>query len=176
MLKFMKKLFAMGGNKMKIINEKGKLFGIINIIDLSVLLILALLVFGGAKRMKTKPIIVADLSKAIVSFELSDVRMATVDNIVVGDPIYHYDKGGFIGNIIEVSHEPFKESIESGDGRLVNAEKPGRYVVNFKVEAEVRDNPDVIVVGGEQTRIGVQFRLKNKKIAVFATVLDIEIK
>lgn len=160
---------------MKIINEKGKLFGIINIIDLSVLLILALLVVGGAKRMKTKPITVADTSKAIVSFEVSNVRVPSVENIVVGDPIYHYDKGTYIGNIIEVSHEPYMEPVESGD-KWVNAEVPGKYVVTFKVEAEVKDNPDVIVVGGEQTRIGAQFRLKNKKVAVFGTVIDIEIK
>jgi len=160
---------------MKIINEKGKLFGIINIIDLSVLLILALLVVGGAKRIKAKPITVADTSNAGVTFEASNVRIPSVENIVVGDPVYHYDKGTYIGDIIEVSHEPYMEPVESGD-KWVDAQVPGKYVVIFKVEADVKDNPDVIVVGGEQTRIGAQFRVKNKKVAVFATVLGIEIK
>lgn len=160
---------------MKIINEKGKLFGIINIIDLSVLLIIGLLVIGGAKRMKTKPIIVSETTKAIVTFEVSNVRMASVKNINVGDPIYHYDKGGYIGEIIEVNYEAYKEPVEL-NGKWVNAEVPEKYVVIFKVEADVRDNPDVVVVGGEQTRIGAQYRLKNKKIACFGTVLDIEVK
>lgn len=160
---------------MKIINEKGKLFGIINIIDLSVILILALLIVGGTKRMKAKPITVPETSKAIVTFEVSNVRIPNVENIVAGDPIYHYDKGTYIGEIIEASHEPYMEPVES-DGKWVNAEVPGKYKVTIKVEAQVRDNPDVLLVGGEQTRIGAQFRLKNKKVAVFGTVIDIEIK
>lgn len=160
---------------MKIINEKGKLFGIINIIDLSVLLIIGLLIVGGAKRMKTKPMIVSETTKAMVTFEVSNVRMPSVENIVVGDPIYHYDKGAYIGDIVEVSYEPYKEPVEL-DGKWVNAEVPEKYVVILKVEADVKDNPDVTIVGGEQTRVGAQYRLKNKKVACFGTVLDIEIK
>lgn len=160
---------------MKIVNEKGKLFGLINIIDLMVILILALIVVGGASRLKTKPIVVNEDSKAVITFEVSDVRMATVENIVVGDPIYHYDKGEFIGNITDVKVEPYKEPVEL-DGKWVNAEIPEKYVATFTVDAEVRDNPEVIVSGGEQTRIGIQFRVKNKRIAFFGTVMKIEVQ
>lgn len=160
---------------MKIVNEKGKLFGLINIIDLVVVLILALIVVGGASRLKTKPIIVNEDSKAVITFEVSDVRMATIENIVVGDPIYHYDKGGFIGNITDVKVEPYKEPVES-NGQWINAEIPEKYVATFTVDADVRDNPDVIVSGGEQTRIGIQFRVKNKRIAFFGTVMKIEVQ
>lgn len=160
---------------MKIVNEKGKLFGIINVIDLAVLLILALVIIGGASRLKGKPIIVNEDSKAIITFEVSDVRMATVENIIVGDPIYHYDKGGYIGDIIDVKVEPYKEPVES-NGQWINAEIPEKYVATFTVEADIRDNPDVIVAGGEQTRIGVQFRVKNKRIAFFGTVMKIEVQ
>ncbi len=145
---------------MKIINGKGKLFGIINIIDLTVLLVVGLiLVGGGAKRMKSKPIIVNDETKAIITYEVSDIRMVSVENIVVGDSLYHYDKGGYIGEIIETNYEPYTEPVES-DGKWVDAEVPNKYVVTFKVEADVKNNPDVILVGGEQTRIGTQYRLK----------------
>lgn len=161
---------------MKIINEKGKLFGVINVIDLSVLLILGLLIVGGAKRMKTKPIISSDTKKSIITFEISDVRMPTVKNVVVGDPIYHYDKGAHLGDIIEVNYEKYKEPVESGDGRWINAEVPEKYVVLFKVEADIRDNQDVILAGGEQTRIGSQFRLKNKKVSFWGTALEIEVE
>ncbi len=37
---------------MKIIDNKGKLFGLINIIDLAVILIFVLLIGGGVKRLK----------------------------------------------------------------------------------------------------------------------------
>lgn len=159
---------------MKVINEKGKLFGLINIIDLAVVLILGLLVVGGAQRMKSKPIVVSEMSNAYITYEVSDVRMVSVENIQVGDDLYHYDKGEYIGKIVEKTFEPFKEPLEK-DGEWINAEVPGKYVVNFKVEAKVKDNPDVVVVGGEQTRIGIQYRMKNKKIAFFGTALGIEV-
>ncbi len=98
---------------MKIINEKGKLFGIINIIDLTVLLVVGLILVGGAKRMKSKPIIVNDETKAIITYEVSDIRMVSVENIVVGDSLYHYDKGGYIGEIIETNYEQYTEPVES---------------------------------------------------------------
>ena len=159
---------------MKIINEKGKLFGLINIIDLAVVLILGLLVVGGAMRMKSKPIVVSESSKAHITYEVSDIRMVSVDNINVGDPLYHYDKGDFIGTIIEKEVEPFTEPLER-DGEWVNAEVPGKYTVTFVVESDVKDNPDVIVVGGEQTRVGIQYRMKNKSIAFFGTALGMEV-
>lgn len=160
---------------MKIINEKGKLFGIINIIDLSVLLILALLVVGGASRLKTRPIVATATTPATITFEVSDVRLATVEGIKEGDPIYHYDKGGYIGIIENVTYEPYKEPVEV-DGKWVNMEVPEKYVATFKVDAEVKNNPDVIVAGDEQIRIGVEFRVKNKNIAFFARVMGIELE
>ena len=93
---------------MKIINEKGKLFGIINIIDLGVILIIALLIGGGAKRMKKNPGITAETKKALITIEVSDVRTPTVDGIVIGDPLYHYDKGEKIGDIVDKKVENYK--------------------------------------------------------------------
>ncbi len=160
---------------MKLINEKGKLFGIINIIDLSVLIILGLLVIGGASRLKSRPIVVSETTPATITFEVSDVRFATVENIKEGDPIYHYDKGGYIGIIEDVQYSPYKEPVEV-DGKLVNMEVPEKYVASFKVKADVKNNPDVIIAGDEQIRIGVEFRVKNKSIALFARVMGIEIE
>ncbi|HSH35939.1 DUF4330 domain-containing protein [Schnuerera sp.] len=161
---------------MKIINEKGKLFGIINIIDLVVVLIIALLAVGGVKRMKKSPVAIAETKKALITVEVSDVRMATVDGIVKGDPLYHYDKGQFLGEIVEKKVEPYKEPVESGDGRWILAEVPEKYVVTMIVESDVKENPDVVIAGGEQIRIGAQFRLKNRNVAVMSTILGVEVE
>jgi len=161
---------------MKIINEKGKLFGIINIIDLIVIVVLALLITGGVKRVKTtRPDMVSETKKATVTIEISEIRNATVEGLAVGDPIYHYDKGNYFGKIVDVKVEPFKEAVES-DGKWVNREVPEKYVATLTVEAEAVETPDVVIIGGEQTRIGHQFRLKNKKVAVFGTILGVEVE
>lgn len=160
---------------MKIINEKGKLFGIINVIDLAVILIIGVLVVGGTRRLKKKPIVSNESSKAIITYEVPEVRQASVDKVEVGDPIYHYDKGEYIGKIVEVSHVPYIDVVPY-EGKWVEAEVPGKYIIKFKIEADVKDSPDFIVAGGEQTRVGAQQRLKNKKIAFFGTVMDMEIE
>ena len=160
---------------MKIIDEKGKLFGLINIIDLSVLLVVVLLVVGGASRFKAKPTVTGKLSEALIDFEVSNVRMATVNQIAEGDQVFHYDKGTLIGEVVEVSVEPYKDVIE-GDNEWIESEVPNKYIVNFKVKADVKDSQDVIIAGEEQMRVGISYRVKNKKAAFTGTVMDIEVK
>ena len=159
---------------MKIINEKGKLFGIINIIDLSVIVIIGLVLFGGISRLKSQPIIANETTEGTITFEVSNIRMVSVENIIIGDPIYHYDKGTYIGEIVEVSHEPYKEPVEF-DGTWIDAEVPDKYVATFKVKSDVKDSPDVVIAGGEQMRVGAQFRLKNKNATFFGTVMGVEV-
>lgn len=159
---------------MKLIDKKGKLFGLINIIDLTTILVVGLLVFGGIKRLQSQPIVVDKTSEASIIYRVEDVRMATVDNVVKGDPLYHYDKGEYIGEIEDVEYEPFTEPLES-NGEWIMAPIPGKYVVSIKVKANVKNNPDVILVGGEQTRVGTQYRMKNKRIAFFGTAMEVEV-
>ncbi|NLW40856.1 MAG: DUF4330 domain-containing protein [Tissierellia bacterium] len=161
---------------MKIMDEKGKLFGIINIIDLTVILVIALLVFGGVKRLKARPVSIAEDKKALLTIEVSDIRKPTVDSIVVGDPLYHYDKGQLIGTIVDKKVEPYKEPVESGDGRWILAEVPEKYAVIMTVEASVKENPDVVIAGGEQVRVGAQFRVKNRNVTFFGTILGVEVE
>ena len=160
---------------MKIVDEKGKLFGLVNLIDLLVVLVLVAVVFGGVKRLGSRPAVSDSSSKGIVTYEIKEVRQVTVDNIVVGDPIYHYDKGTYIGTIVDKKVEPFKDYVEY-NGQWVNAEKEGRYVVTIEVEADVKESTENFVVGGEQTRVGVEQRLKNKRAAYFGNCLGIELK
>ncbi|WP_069648884.1 DUF4330 domain-containing protein [Caloranaerobacter ferrireducens] len=162
---------------MKIIDSKGRIFGLINIIDLAVLLIFALLVVGGGyKFFKSKPNMIVEGQKVLVKLEISNVRKPTVDGIEEGALLYHYDRGQVFGKIVEKKVENYKEAVTTSDGRIVMADVPGKYVVNLVVEADAVITDQVIIVGGEHTRIGTQFRLKNKNIAVFATVLGVETK
>lgn len=159
---------------MKIIDKKGKLFGIINIIDLMVLIIAILLVVGGAKRLKSQPAISEDNVNVRLTFEIPEVRMATVENVVKGDTLEHYDRGELVGEIIEVDYEPFTRPIE-GEGEWIQAEVPDKYNTKVVVEAKGNDSPDVLTVGGEQMRVGTQYRMKNKRIAFFGTLMNIEV-
>lgn len=162
---------------MGIINKKGKIFGIINVIDLAVIVLLALVVGGGISRFKrTAPQVIAQSQKAIVEVQISEVRQATVDAANVGDNVYHYDRGQLFGTIVDKKVENIQREVETSDGNIVLAEVPERYNVLLYIEADATDFTDNISIGGEQIRVGAQYRLKNKSIAVFTTVLNVEFK
>lgn len=159
---------------MKIVDNKGRLFGIINIIDLLVLLAVVALVVIGVSRMGKGIVTTSTTKEGIVTYEISDIRQVTVDNIIVGDPIYHYDKGTYIGEIVDVRIEPLKEKVDH-NGRWIEAEVPRRFVALVDVKANLEETDQYYVAGGEQTRVGIQFRLKNKNFASFGVVMGIEV-
>ncbi len=159
---------------MKIIDGKGRLFGIINIIDLLVILALVVLIAFGFSRMGKGIVSTTATKEGIITYEIADIRQATVDQIQVGDPVYHYDKGTYIGEIVDVKIEPFKERIDY-NGRWLESEVPRKFVALVDVKANLEETDQYFLAGGEQTRVGIQFRLKNKKFASFGVVLDLEI-
>ena len=100
--------------------------------------------------------------------------MTTISNLKKGDLLYTYDKDELLGTIVESTYEPYSELLER-EGEWVNAVVPEKYTLTLVVKADVVDNPDSIIGGGEEIRADVQYRLKNKKIAFFATVTEVEL-
>lgn len=160
---------------MNILDKKGRLFGIINIIDLIVLvLIIGVLIFGFSRSRDGGIVTQGETKEGIITYEISDIRQMTVDQMIVGDPIYHYDKGTYIGVIDSVEIRPFIEKIDYR-GEWIEAEVPNRYVAELNVRADIEENDQFYSAGGEQTRVGTQYRLKNKNFASFGFCINIDI-
>ena len=161
---------------MKIIDKKGRLFGLINIVDLLIIVLLHALVAVGVKRFGNKAAVgEATTKKGVIAAEIKDVRDVTAKNVKVGDPIYNYDKGTLIGKILTAEVEPYKDKTEY-QGKFFNAEVPDKYRVIVTLDADVKETQDFYQVGTEQIRIGAEMRIKNKSITSFMTILGIEVK
>lgn len=161
---------------MKIIDKKGRLFGLINIVDLLIIVLLLALVAVGVKRFGNKAAVgEATTKKGVITAEIKDVRDVTAKNVKVGDPLYDYDKGTLIGKIITADIETYKDKTEY-QGKFYNAEVPGKYRVIVTIDADVKETQDFYQVGTEQIRIGAEMRIKNKSITSFMTILGIEVK
>lgn len=161
---------------MKIIDKKGRLFGLINIVDLLIIILLLALVAVGVKRFGNKAAVgEATTKKGVITAEIKDVRDVTAKNVKVGDPIYDYDKGTLIGKILTAEVEPYKDKTEY-QGKFFNSEVPGKYRVIMTIDADVKETQDFYQVGTEQIRIGAEMRIKNKNITSFMTILGIEVK
>ncbi len=159
---------------MRILDRKGRLFGILNIIDLAVLLIVGAIIIFGFSRMDSGIVTTSETKTGTVTYEIADIRQVTVDQINVGDPVYHYDKGTYIGTISNVEIQPFRERIDY-NGRWVEADVPRKFVALIDVEAELTESEEFYTAGGEQTRVGIQYRLKNKNFASFGVCVDLEV-
>lgn len=161
---------------MKIIDKKGRLFGLINIVDLLIIVLLLALVAVGVKRFGNKGAVgEATTKKGVITAEIKDVRDVTAKNVKVGDPIYDYDKGTLIGKILTAEVEPYKDKTEY-QGKFFNSEVPGKYRVIMTIDADVKETQDFYQVGTEQIRVGAEMRIKNKSISSFMTILGIEVK
>lgn len=161
---------------MKIIDKKGRLFGLINIVDLLIIILLLALVAVGVKRFGNKAAVgEATTKKGVITAEIKDVRDVTAKNVKVGDPIYDYDKGTLIGKILTAEVEPYKDETEY-QGKFYNSEVPGKYRVIMTIDADIKETQDFYQVGTEQIRIGAEMRIKNKSITSFMTILGIEVK
>lgn len=154
---------------MKLIDEKGKLFGIINIVDLIIIVIVVMLVAGGVKQVRNPVIEVEEKvrgeeKEALVVLEINKAKEYIVDGLVVGDVLYHNEEGTKFGKIID-------KQVEERKG-----EEPSRYNVTLTIESIVEDTPKEIIIGGKGARVGSEFALKNKRVKTAGTIINMEVK
>lgn len=159
---------------MKIIDQKGRLFGKINLFDLLVLSILVFIAFFGfnkyVNRSTANPVATKE-----VTFKLfiHNVRNVTTDTIEVGDKIRHFETNQVMGEIIEKEVMPATKHVTAEDGRIVNAEMPERYDMILTVKGEGIVTDREITLGSKAIRLGAQIKVRTNKYEVGTTVFGI---
>lgn len=149
--------------KKKIIDEKGKLFGKVNIIDLVVLaLILVVVVIVGMKltgRGQTLPTESAG-TPVTYTVQVSRSTETLFENVKAelakgGDSailMANGDKltGCYVDSVTAVPH---KEAVRKEDGTMVQVEEPGYVDITFTVKATIT-NRITQAVGTQEVRVG----------------------
>lgn len=126
------------------LDNKGRLFGKVSIVDLLVVVIIAVMLVGAFtayQKIHNKSILTENkslvqnntLDTLEVTMRLKEVRQISMDAIHVGDEVYMKDTGKYLGEIIRVSSEPAKRLIYDLEGKAVNAEVPERLDVILQV-------------------------------------------
>lgn len=146
------------------IDKKGKIFGKINVIDCLFLLILIVAIVGGISRFKDSSITVESTSKGKMTLLVDNVRTPSVENITEGQDLYSYDKGVFMGKIVGKTVRPYEDAVEY-EGQWVNAPVPDKYSVYLDVDVDIKESDKSYVVGGEEVRVGNEYRVKTKTSA-----------
>lgn len=149
-----------------IIDEKGKLFGKISIIDIAVIVVIVIAVIGGIvvyNNIEQGKIAPSDsalighseaLQEINVDFELANVREITKKALSVGDKVYSAETDKYIGEITKIDSLPYKDPITGTDGTMIFAPVPEKYILTVSVK-----------VSGQQTEKGF-FSVENTHFAV----------
>ncbi|HHU30354.1 MAG TPA: DUF4330 domain-containing protein [Firmicutes bacterium] len=164
---------------MRLLDEKGRLFGLINIIDLLVLILVIAVVAGGAYHF-TRPQRAGQPGtggkKVVVLALVSNVSQYTVDAVQVGSTVFDPTAKSHLGKIIALEVTPHKEPVETADGRVVLADVPERFdmLVTWEGYASVTDK--AVAIASYELRVGSTVVLGNRDFMVSTTVLKVDIE
>lgn len=159
---------------MKIINEKGKLFGLINIVDL--IIIIALLAVIGAVGVKllAKPVgeTISPKSEMIVTMRVRGAMLYFTDEIMKIEPGEKLVAGNSYvdGEVVSIERVPYEVLTTTDDGRIVKAVDPEREDIIITVKAKENKNSPTLKIGNQDVRIGRSFIFKTQTFEISATI------
>ena len=117
------------------IDENGRLFGKVNIIDLGIVAIVLFMVVGVffQFRVLVPAATVAEDVPIRYTLEITGVRDWTIGNLREGDTLFLNNED--VGRIVSIRYAPQQVLVVTGEGELWWGEVPERYVIFLEVEA-----------------------------------------
>lgn len=158
-----------------LINKKGKLFGLINIIDLSIVILIVALVFGGIYKIKSiNSIKISDLKDIEVTVGFEEEPKGLVDAIKNGDILEDSVRGIVIGEIVSKDIKNHSELVIDKDGKVSYKEIPDSYDGEIVLKGKAMVDENGVIVETRQLYIGTDIRLKSNIYVFSSKVVDIQ--
>lgn len=135
------------------VDNNGKLFGKINIIDFSVIiLIVAALAFGVMKFVFSEHKDNVKSNDSInYTIKIKAIRIGSVNSFNVGDELFEKNTDIPLGVIKNISHEKSYEYVNMADGSITEPrELPDRYDVYLEMECNGKKSADGFFINGNK--------------------------
>jgi hypothetical protein len=155
----------------KILNEKGKLFGIINVIDLAILIIILLIAGAAAYKVIGNTAENSDKDKkdiyVTIRCRLNKAELA--DNIKPGDR-FLTGTNYVNGTISSVTLEDAYDTVDSSDGTIKWEKHP--VLKDIVVVVKMHENPDdpILNLGTQEIRIGKSIFMKTQRVELIGVI------
>ncbi len=158
-------------------NNKGKLFGKINVVDLLVVLIVivAVAVTIFKFNFSAHSDVTSSNAKAQYTILTKQVRMFTVDQLVVGDKIFDEESGKCVGEITDVSFEPAFDYVIKTDGTPVYSQIPEKYDVKVTIETDCVVNDSGINANGKFLYYNQKNIYYTKRVQIESQMVELDI-
>ena len=165
---------------MKLINEKGKLFGVINVVDLLVLLAAIAVVIGvGYKLFATQ---ITEITSPEVSMTVTvRVRGATPFLVEEAERNSQVGKQIVSGNsytnavITDMQVEDYVQQVTTADGSIVDALDPSKKDLVFTIETTVAKGTASPAIGTQEVRAGRTFIVKTNEFETSGIITTVDI-
>ncbi len=160
---------------MGLIDKKGKILGLINIIDLLVILLVVAVVgrFTMKQNQRSAGVVTRNIE---VVLHVKEVRDATADVIEVGDIVKETKTNGVLGKVTNVRVEPSDTLVETADGKVVVYPNPVYKDIYITVLGSGSAGENAIVLGSNEIRVGTTLQLKTNLYSVTSTVMKIDLQ
>ena len=125
--------------KRKLIDEQGRIFGIVSVIDILVVLVVIVLGFAIYTRFFERAETSLSSSKQdefTYEMRVAAVREGTRDSFRVGDGVYDNENGAFLGIITKIDVNEAMKDARLSDGTYVFSKVQDRYDVTLTIEAD----------------------------------------
>lgn len=165
---------------MKLVDDKGRIFGLINIIDLIVLVFVVALVLGGAYRFygirQNGDIFQQEGDAVLIKGRVFDVSQYTADVINKGDIVIDTAVQIPFGEITAVEVVPHRRLVDTAEGEVVLSEVPERFDLILSIKGMARVSAYAIRIASHDVRVGSRIVLGGREYMIATTILQVEVQ
>ncbi len=163
---------------MKIVNEKGKLFGVINVIDLVILLCIAIVAVAAVYKLAVPAAsdVIAPKSDMTVTMRVRGAMDYLEEEVLKLQPGERLIMGSDYvdAEVVSVESVPYLAAATSDEGKFITAEDPQKSDLLIKIHAKQSKNDPILKIGTQEIRIGRGFTFKTQTIEVNAIIEKVE--
>jgi len=158
-----------------IINEKGKLFGKISVIDIFVLgSLVAVVLFGALRFGSTRGIGILQTPVPVsISFIQEEVEDFTADRVSLGDPVSANVFNVDFGHVIDMAVSPAIVHNPNSDGIFTPSVRPGFSTIEITTQIYAHETDNGIWVNGHSFFAGETVIISVGYTNLFVRISDI---
>lgn len=160
---------------MKLVNERGKLFGIINLVDFVLLLAIVLAIAAVGYKTLNKPIgaLVAEPQEATITLRVRGAMPYLVSEILkdATEGTQLVSGSDFVdATVVNSAAVPYVYSTVLPDGRGVEVTDPTKQDVLITIKAKGYEKDPILKIGSQEVRIGRGYTFKTNRLEIESIV------
>lgn len=163
---------------MKLLDEKKRLFGLVNPVDLvAILVVLALVaalanvLFGASLGESAAPAEGGDTIEMVASMLLSDIDQIQYE---LGEDVSRAGGLGVMGTLVSLESEPYVREVYDAEGNPVLVESPTTQRVTMVIRGTGHFTDSTVTMGSEKVRQNMTFDLQLPHFQTPVRVLSVQ--